>query len=347
MTDRLIFPCPDDDAIQSFVEGTLAPAAREVLAEHLDACDECRALLGDLSLTAEEPRADEEPRRYVALSTLGAGGMGMVQAAFDKQLGRKVALKFLVGEPGLEAQRATARLQREAMALAKLSHPNVVTVHDVGVLDGEVFVAMELVEGATLRAWLAAKKRSLPEIVGALLQAGEGLAAAHAVGLLHLDFKPDNVLVGDDGRVRVTDFGLARAFSDGARLERTEGALEQGASGNLTLTRAGVRAGTPAYMAPEQRLGHEATERSDVYAFCITLHEAVTGQRPSGDDSALRARRRGSSASSRAGSASDPRSVGHRCARSSRRSHVAHASRRRESRRSVDSWCLRLCLFLW
>ena len=183
--------------------------------------------------------------------------------------------------------RAQARLQREAQALARLSHPNVITVHDVGVLDGEVYVAMELVEGTTLRGWLAARRRTVSEILVVLRQAGEGLAAAHDAGLVHRDFKPDNVLVGNDGRVRVTDFGLARAVdvTDDAAHAAGHGEAESQRKRALragTLTRTGVRAGTPAYMAPEQRRGHPTDARSDIYSYCLTLREAVTGARPKG-----------------------------------------------------------------
>ena len=153
----------------------------------------------------------------------------MVHAAFDRHLDRKVALKFLGSEPVEDLERARARLQREAQALAQLAHPNVITVHDVGVLEGEVFLAMELVEGPTLRAWLRTP-RSLSEILEVFRQAGEGLAAAHASGIVHRDFKPENVLVGDDGRVRVTDFGLARALSQ-PDLASAEGTLGIGVPG--------------------------------------------------------------------------------------------------------------------
>jgi tetratricopeptide (TPR) repeat protein/predicted Ser/Thr protein kinase len=278
--------CPDENDFLGFVESTLDAVARDRFVAHVDECGSCLALLADLSVTSGETAAAPVPRtgsrdavaRYTLLSTLGAGGMGVVFAAFDRDLDRKVALKLLSGSSGEDEERARLRLQREAQTLAKLAHPNVVTVHDVGRLDGEVFVAMELVEGTTLRGWLSAKRRDVRAIVEVLLQAGEGLAAAHAAGLVHRDFKPENVLVGNDGRVRVTDFGLARGFGEANALA-AEGATQADAP---TITRTGVRAGTPAYMAPEQKLGLAADARSDVYAYCLTLREALTGARPDG-----------------------------------------------------------------
>jgi serine/threonine protein kinase/tetratricopeptide (TPR) repeat protein len=277
--------CPDDNAILGFVERTLPPGDRERVAQHVDGCPACFAIVTDFSRTAGEPepdRAGDPSRRYVLLSTLGAGGMGVVHAAFDRELDRKVALKFLSPASGEEPARARSRLQREAQALAKLSHPNVVTVYEVGVLDGEVFVAMELVDGVTLREWLARAPRSTKEIVAILLQAGEGLAAAHRAGFIHRDFKPENVLVGNDGRVRVTDFGLARALDKAARPAREAEPAEGAgvAAEGVALTRTGVNAGTPAYMAPEQATGGVADARTDLYSYCVTLHEAVTGARP-------------------------------------------------------------------
>lgn len=282
--------CPDDNAILGFVERTLPPDERERVARHLDECTSCFRLVSDFSLGADhagdpEPTRNEDPSaRYVLLSTLGAGGMGVVHAAFDRALDRKVALKFLSPESGEDPARARARLQREAQALAKLAHPNVVTVYEVGVLDDDVFVAMELVDGVTLREWLARAPHMTKEIVAVLLQAGAGLAAAHQAGFVHRDFKPENVLVGNDGRVRVTDFGLARALDQPIE----PGMAIATAMDGPALTRTGVNAGTPAYMAPEQARGGVADARSDLYSYCVTLHEAVTGARPADRDRAKR-----------------------------------------------------------
>ncbi len=220
--------------------------------------------------------------KYRLLRTLGRGGMGVVWAAHDPDLDREVALKLL-HRGGDEAARA--RLQREARAMAKLKHPNVLVVHEVVSAGGRDFIAMELVDGDSLDAWLA-RKPPRREIVAALLAAGRGLAAAHAVGLVHRDFKPHNVLRSRDGRVLVTDFGLARGPSDdeiraspvsrGAALEETVEATPS--SGKLTQT--GALVGTPAYMSPEQFSGAPPDPRTDQFAFCVTAWQALAGARP-------------------------------------------------------------------
>ncbi|HYO73901.1 MAG TPA: serine/threonine-protein kinase, partial [Archangium sp.] len=218
---------------------------------------------------------------YVLLRRVGEGGMGVVFAAYDPDLDRQVALKLL--KPGAVADaEARGRLVREAQALARLSHPNVVIVHDVGQDGDSVFLAMELVRGRTLRQWLTETPRPWREVLSRFLLAGQGLAAAHAVGLVHRDFKPDNVLLGDDGQVRVTDFGLARAVP-GPLVPPEPGAGERpiqkaSSRGGDTLT--GVRLGTPAYMSPEQWRGLRADARSDQFSFCVALYEALFGQRP-------------------------------------------------------------------
>ena len=211
--------------------------------------------------------------RYVVLDWLGAGGMGVVYSAFDPDLNRGVALKVLRNGGADLADRLPIRdlLLREAQAMAQLAHPNVVTVFDVGSVDDRVFIAMELVEGQTLAAWLRAQPRKRGEIVAVFLAAGHGLAAAHAAGLIHRDFKPDNVLVGNDGRVRVTDFGLARgAPPDAATC----------AAGPPTGQLQTAVAGTLAYMAPEQYLGRSVDARADQFSFAVALHEALCGERP-------------------------------------------------------------------
>ena len=188
---------------------------------------------------------------------LGAGGMGRVYRAYDLQLERDVAIKL----HALSISRDDDGLRKEGVALAKLAHPNVVTVYGVGTWAGHPWVAMELVSGGTARAWLREEARSPRDILALYLDAGRGLAAAHGVGLVHRDFKPDNVLVGADGRVRVADFGLA--------LEAIAGAPHDGAV-----------VGTPAYMAPEQRAGGAVDASADQYAFAVTLWEALEGSRP-------------------------------------------------------------------
>ena len=219
--------------------------------------------------------------RYIILDTLGEGGMGVVYSAFDPELERKVAIKLLQGKPGgSQPGEDQAWLLREAQALARLAHPNVVAVHDVGTLGDRVFVAMELVDGLTLRQWLADGPRSYREVLPVMIAAGQGLAAAHAAGLVHRDFKPENVLVGRDGRVRVMDFGLARLRVDEPAPRSSD--LELGSKSPLseTLTVPGLVVGTPAYMAPELAAGGAADTVTDQFAYGVTLCEALFGSRP-------------------------------------------------------------------
>ena len=223
--------------------------------------------------------------RYAVLRKLGSGGMGIVYAAFDDSLDRKVAIKVLRerGEDPLDQ----ARLLREAQALARLSHPNVVAVHDVGTTDdGQVYIAMEFITGVTLRTWLEDQPRPRAEILRVLQQAGRGLAAAHAVGLIHRDFKPDNVMVAADGHAWVFDFGLARSTADvepaTARAADPDPAsvMASGQRPISSMTVAGTVLGTPGYMAPEQHDGELADARTDVFSFCVTLYEALYSERP-------------------------------------------------------------------
>jgi serine/threonine-protein kinase len=214
--------------------------------------------------------------RYVVLARIGKGGMGTVYRAEDVELGRAVALKRLHASASADAR---ARLVREARTGAQLQHPNVLTVHEVAEHEGTPFLAMELVDGVTLTEW--SKKtppRPWTEITAMLAQAGRGLAAAHERGLVHRDFKPDNVLVDRSGRARVADFGLARAGDD---VEGSGGATAAVRDDRLArLTETGALAGTPAYMAPELVEGAPPDARSDQYAFAVTLHEALHGQHP-------------------------------------------------------------------
>ncbi len=220
--------------------------------------------------------------RFRVLDRLGGGGMGVVLAAWDPELERRVAIKLLrpdlLGRSGTVGQ---ARLQREAQAIARINHPNVIAVHEVGSFDDQVFVAMEFVEGATLGTWLGEQSRPWREVLAAFLAAGDGIAAAHHAGVVHRDFKPDNVLVGRDGRVRVVDFGLARA--SGETLVDPAPSIPEGElpeTIQTPLTRTGALMGTPAYMSPEQWLGRAADERSDQFSFAVALFEALYGQRP-------------------------------------------------------------------
>jgi eukaryotic-like serine/threonine-protein kinase len=251
--------CPGEETIAAFVAGQLPHGERDGVDSHLDTCTSCQELVASLAKlqpardTAPDP-ADSELAgtlgRYVLHARLGAGGMGVVYAAYDPELDRRVALKVL------RRTRAGELLREEARAIAKLAHPNVIAVHDVGEADGEVFVAMEHVDGVTVREWLR-EPRKPSEILDVFVQAGRGLAAAHRAGLIHRDVKPSNIIVGNDGRARVLDFGLARG--------ELGGELEV--------------AGTPAYMAPEQQRGERIDARADQYAFSVALWEALGGKR--------------------------------------------------------------------
>ncbi len=238
--------------------------------------------LSDGGINDERPdgpslRRGETVGRYVVVDRIGAGAMGVVHAAYDPDLDRRVALKLL-------AQASTIgidRMMREAQAAAKVVHPNVVAVHDVGAHGARMFVAMELVDGESLAAWLRREPRPWREVLAMLMQAGRGLAAAHAVGIVHRDFKPDNVLVGRDGRARVADFGLARAI-DRAPPDPSGAGRSTLASGGVELTATGALLGTPAYMAPEQHLRMPCDARADQFSFCVATWEALFGKRPFG-----------------------------------------------------------------
>ncbi len=298
--------CPDPNALQAYLDGTAAAADAAAIRAHLSECAECRevvlALANDDAVDASAPTqpgyaaagldavVGELVGRYVILNRLGAGGMGVVYAAYDPELDRRIALKLIrrftgVAEAAGELQN---RLLREAQAMARIAHPNVAAVYDVGRRGEQVFIAMELVHGDTLAAWLLAKERSPSEIVAVFARAAEGLAAAHAAGLIHRDFKPNNVMINDDGRVRVMDFGLARPAGarDAATLSPTPSSPL-----DVSLTASGVVVGTPAYMAPEQLLGEPADASSDQFSFCVAQYEALCGTRPFKGDStdALRA----------------------------------------------------------
>jgi tetratricopeptide (TPR) repeat protein len=232
--------------------------------------------------------------RFVVLGLVGRGGMGEVYAAYDPDLDRKIAIKLLRARAG-ESTDNRARLMREAKATAKISHPNVVVVYDAGTFGDRVFIAMEFVEGHTLRTWLQAQPRAWHEILDAFLAAGRGLAAAHDKELVHRDFKPDNVMVSaQDSQVRVMDFGLARIVAareeDGPVIDFDATMELRGGLGPLAavspeisqekLTATGAVLGTPAYMSPEQFRSQPADARSDQFSFCVALHEALFGDRP-------------------------------------------------------------------
>jgi len=231
------------------------------------------------------PQAPPSIGRYQVLGTIGQGGMGIVVKAHDPQLARTIAIKLVRPRRRRDgsATEDRARLLREARALAALSHPNVVPVYDVGEHDDGLFVAMQFIEGADMRTWLVRERPPWRRVLGVFRAAGRGLAAAHAAGIVHRDFKPANVLVGDDGRVRVVDFGLARAGAS------SSDEADDGPSALLGgVTQTGVLVGTPTYMAPEQfadtraptRAGKRADARADQYAFCVSMFEAFHGALP-------------------------------------------------------------------
>jgi len=249
--------CPPADALLGFVAGALTAAAAEAIEAHIDACAACRAAL---SSAARGAATTGGFGRYRVETVLGAGGMGVVYRGFDPALGRPVAIKVVRGDRDDAAERA--RLAREARHLARLSHPHVCHVYDVGEDAADVWVAMELVDGVSLRAWAAG--RAPGELIAALTAAARGLAAAHAAGLVHRDVKPENVLVARDGRVVVTDFGLARV-EDGAVTSRSA---------------PGVVSGTPAYLAPEQLTAASVDARVDQFAWAVMAWELLAGERP-------------------------------------------------------------------
>jgi eukaryotic-like serine/threonine-protein kinase len=280
----------EDDAVALIQNALTATDAYRVRA-HAEECTDCRATVAALarmpsvrrvaSVDTAAPtvvvadRGDLTPPsvpgeliagRYIVGEVIGAGGMGVVYLARDTNLSRMVALKRVRRTRGMQASEEHDRLVHEARMMAQLSHPCVVTVFDAGVADGAAYVAMEHVDGVTLRSWLLAKRRSWREIAAVFAQAAQGLAAAHAAGIVHGDFKPDNVLVDRTGRARVADFGLARAAL----------ATRDGTTGEL--------AGTVAYMAPEQLDGQAGDVASDQYAFCVSLYEALHGSKPAEDD---------------------------------------------------------------
>ncbi len=274
----LTVSCPSESALLDFVGGV---GAREPVELHLAGCERCLVTVSRL-VSGPRPALRSGPPlvrgdavdRYVVLEVVGEGAMGRVYAAYDPVLDRKVALKLLY--PRGDSPEARARQLREAKALARVAHPNLVAVHDAGVFGDSVFITMEFVDGQTLRAWLDTR-REPKEIVAVFAQAGLGLAAVHAAGLVHRDFKPDNVLVGHDRRVWVSDFGLAREVGEGSAPPSNA----EVASASVVET---ALVGTPAYMAPEVLEGGRADARSDQFAFCVALFEALTDERPFEDN---------------------------------------------------------------
>jgi len=265
--------CLDEETVVSFVNGALRGPALAAVERHLVDCPACATLI---AVAAPPSRSGGHPGspapelavgRYRLLQLVGRGGMGEVYAAHDPELDRRVAIKILRADARADNNIEAARLAREAQAVAKLSHPNVVAIYDVGSSAGRMFLAMELVEGDTLAAWLAHHTRTTSEILSIFLMAGRGLAAAHRAGIVHRDFKPQNVMVAGDGSARVMDFGLAAAGGPG----HTE---------QVRLTKVGAVLGTPLYMSPEQMVGQTVDPRADQFSFCVALWEALHGARP-------------------------------------------------------------------
>lgn len=267
----------DEAAVAATVLAGDAAAAATISADAAARTDVAAALAGTMADAGASPELGPGAcvGRFVVLGRLGAGAMGVVYAAHDPELDRKLALKLL--RPGGGDADAGARMLREAQALARLAHPNVVAVHDTGTHAGRVWIAMEFVAGQTLTAWARARARRWPEVLRALEQAARGVAAAHAASLVHRDLKADNVMVGDDGRVRVMDFGLAHG-RQAARVGESL-ALSQ------RITRVGAIQGTPATMAPEQWIGAEVGPPADQFAWCVTAWELLYGEPPFPRDS--------------------------------------------------------------
>ncbi|MBL8620306.1 MAG: serine/threonine protein kinase [Myxococcales bacterium] len=286
--------CPSDAELAAHLGGDLAAEAAAALGLHLDGCADCRATVialvrargtpaGELRPARAAPAIGDAVGRYRLTRVLGAGGMGVVYAARDEALERQVAVKVMRPDLAGDAAALAARMVRESRLLARVTDPAVITVHDVGEADGRVYLAMELIDGGTLAAWLGHAPRSVADIVDVLRRAGRGLAAAHQAGVVHRDFKPDNVLLAPlaaarPARVVVTDFGVARAGDPAGAYGGARGGGRP--DGAVELTTTGVAIGTPAYMAPEQLDGGRVDARADVFALGVTLWEALYGARP-------------------------------------------------------------------
>jgi tetratricopeptide (TPR) repeat protein len=293
--------CPDEETVLAFIHGQLLSERRSLVEQHLGDCAACTDLAtwaaadeaGSTHARAPEGWAvgsqlapGARVGRYQILGAIGRGGMGEVYAAYHPDLDRRIALKVVYGERAND-RRHQAQLLDEARIIARLDHPNIVTVYDAGVVDERVYVAMEFVDGHTLNAWLAERERALPEILDAFVAAGRGLAAAHDAKVVHRDFKPQNVMLGRDARVRVMDFGLARPLRELARAgDETSAASPTYATTSTTI---GAFIGTPAYVAPEQLARGSVDVRADQYSFCVALHEAVYGERPGASEKTAQA----------------------------------------------------------
>jgi tetratricopeptide (TPR) repeat protein/predicted Ser/Thr protein kinase len=308
-------PCPDENALNAFAERHLSSEERAALERHLDGCSDCLEIVSHVARGmaggAEQATRTERPvsqttesdapqrsdevlvagqsvGRYRVVEILGQGGMGTVYRAHDPQLDRWVALKVLRFDGAAPGPRA--RMTREARLMAKLDHPNIVTVFDAGDAEGRTYIAMELVVGTTLSVWLRAAERTVEEVLAVFLVAGRALAAAHHTGVVHRDFKPENVLIDERGRVAVTDFGIAvtsdpMIVSRKLAVDAVDGVDERtGAVGGATLgssfTRTGMVLGTPGYMSPEQYAGERVEAASDQFSFAVAVYEALFREPP-------------------------------------------------------------------
>ena len=275
--------CVDDEALYALARGELVETELQRVEAHLKDCADCRAVLAEaarsLEPAATEAGADERGptsiARYQIVALLGAGASGVVYRAFDPQLKRAVAVKLLRPELHGAAPEQSERMLREAQAMARLSDPHVVAVYDVGLHEGTVYLVMEYIDGHTLSEWQRTEPRTTDQILKVFADAGRGLAAAHQKGLVHRDFKPENVLVAQDGRAKVTDFGLARESEQWLR----ERSIDDQASTELYAPTRGL-VGTPAFMAPELFEGRRASPHSDQFAFCVALFVALFERHP-------------------------------------------------------------------
>ena len=288
-----------EDTVVRFVSGRMTAADLTAVEAHARGCVACERLLSTALAAASSPTAggalrprSMEPTppgtlergtivdRYTILSLLGRGGMSEVYAAYDPKLDRRIALKLLLPRDRADDARAEARLLREAQVVARLSHPNVISVHDVGAFGDRVYLAMEYVEGHTLSDWLVSRPRTRDEVLAVFADAARGLAAAHAAGLVHRDFKPQNVMVAGDGHVRVADFGLARRLDGAAEANVPPTDEVEMRAADATLTQTGELVGTPLYMAPEQFLRRPVDARTDQFSFCVALYQALYAEHP-------------------------------------------------------------------
>jgi serine/threonine protein kinase/tetratricopeptide (TPR) repeat protein len=329
--------CPDENTLTAFAERLLSPDAHAAVEAHLDGCSDCLQIVSHMargmaardthahspeSAPTQDESVDEAPSegprlpddvllagesvgRYTVVQILGQGGMGTVYRAHDPQLDRWVALKVLRFDRAAPEPRA--RMTREARLMAKLDHPNIVTVFDAGEADGRTYIAMELVVGTTLTVWLRSAERKVSEVLPMFLVAGRALAAAHRTGVVHRDFKPENVLIDERGRLAVTDFGIAVSSDVAVALSRrlappsspletgtaavaVKGATEAAGEGEVpslaisvvgaSFTRTGMVLGTPGYMSPEQYEGQRVEAASDQFSFAVALYEALLRESP-------------------------------------------------------------------